>query len=209
MIIDAALSFIENYKVDGLRFDSVHNMPWDLLQEMTYVIRSKHPSVILIAEVTPENPQICKGAGFDSCWIHSAYYDAVKITRGQDGNYHADMLKALIDIHRGFVKSHQCINSVLGSHDQAGNKQGGRTDGRAGRYFVDLFGGRNNWHSRSQCRMWYSLQAMSRGLPMLFMGTETHQDQWWNVDPPHMMDWHLVQTRDVLAQQMTKLVSFP
>lgn len=52
---------------------------FSFVQELTYVIRSRHPSVILIAEVTPENPEICKGAGFDSCWIHSAYYDAVKV----------------------------------------------------------------------------------------------------------------------------------
>ncbi|PFH38285.1 alpha amylase, catalytic domain-containing protein [Besnoitia besnoiti] len=206
MIIAAALCFIEEFGADGLRLDSVHNMPWDLLQELTHAVRSKHPSKILIAEVTPENPQICTGAGFDSCWVHATYYDAIKVTRGQDGSHHIDMLRAMIDVHKGFSKSHQCVNSVLGSHDQAGNKQGGRTDGRAGRYFVDLFGGRNNWHSRAQCRMWYSLQAVSRGLPMMFMGTETHQDAWWNVDEHHQMAWRLVEG-DAFAEQMMKLVA--
>ncbi|KFH12429.1 catalytic domain alpha amylase [Toxoplasma gondii VAND] len=90
----------EESLADGLRLDSVHSMPWDLLQELTHAVRSKHPSKILIAEVTPENPQICNSAGFDSCWIHSAYYDAIKVTRGQDGNHHLDMLRAMIDVHR-------------------------------------------------------------------------------------------------------------
>ncbi|CBZ55921.1 putative 1,4-alpha-glucan branching enzyme [Neospora caninum Liverpool] len=192
MIIAAAFCFVEEFGADGLRLDSVHNMPWDLLQELTHAVRSKHPSKILIAEVTPENPQICNGAGFDSCWIHSTYYDAVKVTRGQDGNHHVDMLRAMIDIHR---------------HDQAGNKQGGHTDGRAGRYFVNLFGGRNNWHSRAQCRMWYSLQAVSRGLPMMFMGTETHQDGWWDCAESHRMNWGLVDGQDSHAQEMMKLVA--
>nr|AAU01394.1 putative 1,4-alpha-glucan branching enzyme 2 [Toxoplasma gondii] len=207
MILAAALCFIEEYGADGLRLDSVHSMPWDLLQELTHAVRSKHPSKILIAEVTPENPQICNSAGFDSCWIHSAYYDAIKVTRGQDGNHHLDMLRAMIDVHRGFRMSHQGVNSLLGSHDQAGNKQGGHTDGRAGRYFVDLFGGRNNWHSRAQCRMWYSLQAVCRGLPMMFMGTETHQDKWWNVDEQHKMNWNFVENHDPLAEQMMNLVA--
>lgn len=42
---------------------------------------------------------------------------------------------------------------------------------------------------------------------MMFMGTETHQDGWWNADQSHGFDWTLVQ--DPLAQQMMALVSAP
>ncbi|CDJ28678.1 1,4-alpha-glucan branching enzyme, putative [Eimeria mitis] len=81
--------------------------------------------------------------------------------RGEEAAYHLPMLKNIINIHHGFTKSSQCINSILGSHDQAGNRSGGQTDGKHGQYFVSLFGGRHNWHTRAQCRMWYSLQAVT------------------------------------------------
>ncbi|RQX71975.1 alpha amylase, catalytic domain-containing protein, partial [Toxoplasma gondii CAST] len=51
----------------------------------------------------------------------------------------------------------------------------------------------------------YSLQAVCRGLPMMFMGTETHQDKWWNVDEQHKMNWNFVENHDPLAKQMMNL----
>eukprot|EP00439_Symbiodinium_sp_Y106_P085351 s8_g28.t1 len=54
---------IEEYGVDGLRFDSVHNMPWWLLQQLTFEIKAHYPDKILIAEITPENPKVLHDAG--------------------------------------------------------------------------------------------------------------------------------------------------
>jgi len=49
MIKASARMFIEEYNGDGLRFDSVHNMPWDLLQEITGDMRHRYPNKIKIA----------------------------------------------------------------------------------------------------------------------------------------------------------------
>ncbi|CDJ44731.1 hypothetical protein ETH_00011500 [Eimeria tenella] len=125
--------------------------------------------------------------------------------RNEEAPYHLSMLKNIINVHHGFTKSSQCINSILGSHDQAGNRQGGQTDGKHGKYFVSLFGGRDNWHARAQCRMWYALQAVSRGLPMLFMGSENLQGDFWNVQKGKEMNWTLL--HDQLATQMRALVA--
>ncbi|CDJ60985.1 hypothetical protein EMWEY_00036850 [Eimeria maxima] len=43
--------------------------------------------------------------------------------RNEESPYHLSMLKNIVDIHYGFTKSSQCINSILGSHDQAGNRK--------------------------------------------------------------------------------------
>ncbi|XP_026194494.1 uncharacterized protein LOC34620023 [Cyclospora cayetanensis] len=223
MIKEAAAAFIEEYDADALRLDSVHNLPWNLLQELTGYLKSRFPSKMLIAEITPENPRVCREAQCDACWVHSAFYDAMKATkrasaqaccpcgcsaqimRNEEVPHHLSMIKNIVNIHQGFSKSSQCVNSILGSHDQAGNRKGGHTDGKQGKFFVSLIGNRHNWHSRAQCRMWYSLQAVSRGLPMLFMGSETHQDGYWNVEPGRCMDWSLME--DAYAQQMMKLVA--
>ncbi|MGA1870859.1 MAG: alpha-amylase family glycosyl hydrolase [bacterium] len=206
----ACRMWIEEYNCDGLRFDSVHNMPWHMLQEMTYEIKHHYPGKILIAEVTPENPAVIMEAGFDSCWVHAAHFDSLKIMKRNNGGtnpYHRiAMLKAIIDMHWGFPSSCSGVNSVLGSHDQCGDRHNGREDNGIHRYYISRLGGRNNWHARAQIRMWYALQAMSRGLPMIFMGTETLQEEWWHVDEGHRFNWWFVDEHDLFATQMMRCV---
>ncbi|MEW5816844.1 MAG: alpha-amylase family glycosyl hydrolase [Spirochaetota bacterium] len=202
----ACRMWIEEYHVDGLRFDSVHNMPWNLLQEMTWEIKRYYPGKILVAEITPENPAVINDAGFDSCWIHAAHFDSLKIMKGHSGGdnpqIRLSLLKSMINMHRGFPRSCSGINSILGSHDQCGDRHGGHQDAGCHRYYISRLGGRNNWHARAQVRMWYALQAVSRGLPMIFMGTETLQDEWWHVDDYHRFNWRLIEDRDIFAKQM-------
>jgi hypothetical protein len=40
-------TWIEEYGVDGLRFDSVHNMPWHLLQQLTNALKEHYPDKIV------------------------------------------------------------------------------------------------------------------------------------------------------------------
>ncbi|OEH77180.1 alpha catalytic domain-containing protein [Cyclospora cayetanensis] len=198
MIKEAAAAFIEEYDADALRLDSVHNLPWNLLQELTGYLKSRFPSKMLIAEITPENP---------------------RIMRNEEVPHHLSMIKNIVNIHHGeaakkrklsvcVFRAYAAVSPFLHvnlKRPSAPASQG-HTDGKQGKFFVSLIGNRHNWHSRAQCRMWYSLQAVSRGLPMLFMGSETHQDGYWNVEPGRCMDWSLME--DAYAQQMMKLVCF-
>jgi 1,4-alpha-glucan branching enzyme len=54
--------------------------------------------------------------------------------------------------------------------------------------------------------MWYALQGVSRALPMIFMGTETLQKEWWHVDIDHRFNWDLVEKRDKYAEHMMNCV---
>ena len=206
----ACRMWIDEYNVDGLRFDSVHNMPWHLLQELTRELKTSYPEKVLIAEVTPENPAVVTEAGFDACWVHSAHFDAVRMMKrriaGESGHRQLATLKSILDMHLGFPCSCSGVNSLLGSHDQVGDRHGGREDGGIHRYFVARWGGRSNWHARAQTRMWYALQALARGLPLVFMGTETLQDPWWHADEHHRFDWSLAGGADLFAKQMMSCV---
>jgi|GEM_PF-3788973 len=204
-LLGACRFWIEEMAVDGLRFDSAHNMPWELLQRMTWEIRQRHPGVFLVAEITPENPAVVRDAGFDACWIHSAHFDARKVLRGNGDR--VALLKSLVQLHYGFPRSSSAVNSVLGSHDQCGDRHEGREDGGSHRYFVSRCGGRGSWHGRAITRAWAAVQAFARGLPMVFMGSETLQEDWWHVDERFRFRWAPVDGGDEAVRAMMRCVA--
>jgi len=200
---------IEEYGVDGLRFDSVHNMPWWLLQQLTKSIKEHYPDKLLIAEITPENPAVIHDAGFHSCWLHATHFDSVKIQKKRDGGEDPGkaikMLKNMVMPH-GFPHIGG-VHSVLGSHDQIGDRHDGKDDGGNHRYYVSRLGGKGNWHARAQCRIWFAFQNCCRGLPMTFMGSETLQEGWWHADQDHRMNWGLAEGGDAHADEMKRCVA--
>ncbi|CAE7483754.1 treZ [Symbiodinium natans] len=203
-------TWFEEYGVDGLRFDSVHNMPWWLLQQLTFEIKAHYPDKILIAEITPENPKVLHDAGFHSCWLHATHFDSVKIMKGSDGgddpNKRLSMLKNMVAPH-GFGNIGG-VHSLLGSHDQIGDRHNGKQDGHGThRYYVSRLGGKGNWHARAQCRAWFGFQNCCKGLPMTFMGTENLQEDWWHVDKHHRLNWGLLEGGDPHTAEMRAFVT--
>lgn len=115
------------------------------------------------------------------CWLHATHFDALKIMKRFDGGddkiMRLKMLKGMASLHGGRFPNCGGVQSVLGSHDQIGDRQGGNQDGRGThRYFVSRVGGRSNWHARAQTRAWFCFQNCMKGLPMTFMGSETLQN---------------------------------
>jgi len=184
-------------------------MPWWLLQQLTQGIKERYPNVILIAEITPENPQVIGDAGFHSCWLHATHFDSVKIMNKCDGGENPrsrlKMLKNMVAPH-GFGNIGG-VHSVLGSHDQIGDRHGGKDENGAHRYYVSRLGGKGNWHARAQCRAWFAFQNCCKGLPMTFMGSETLQEDWWHVDDHHRFNWGLAQGGDSTAAEFRALVT--
>lgn len=200
---------IEEFGADGLRFDSVHNMPKWLLQELTHCIKEHYPEKILIAEVTPEDPAVITAQGFHSCWIHATHFDSLKFMFKFDGGENEytrmKMLKGMACLHHGhYPNTVSGVHSVLGSHDQIGDRRDGNQGGRGKhRYYVHRLGGRDNWHARAQCRAWLAFQNCIKGLPMTFMGSETNQASWWHTDAHHRFAWE----HDKLAEEMIAFVT--
>lgn len=205
-LLAACRLWLEEYRADGLRFDSVHNMPWETLTFLTSRLGQEYPGKYLIAEITPENPSVVTHGGFHSCWRHAAHFDSLKVMAGHNSAAKLGLLKALVNLPAGFPDSGSVINSVLGSHDQCGDRYDGQQDGGCHRYYIARLGGRHNWHGRAQVRMWYAIQGLSRGLPMLFMGSETLQDGWWHLDEGHRFAWRLLDEGDSLTAEMVACV---
>eukprot|EP01056_Protomagalhaensia_sp_Gyna25_P000862 Protomagalhaensia_sp_Gyna_25__861@NODE_1416_length_1856_cov_6_002752_g1142_i0_p1_GENE_NODE_1416_length_1856_cov_6_002752_g1142_i0NODE_1416_length_1856_cov_6_002752_g1142_i0_p1_ORF_typecomplete_len585_score87_26Alphaamylase/PF00128_24/2_9e44Alphaamylase/PF00128_24/6_3e03hDGE_amylase/PF14701_6/7_9e05hDGE_amylase/PF14701_6/3_7e02Glyco_hydro_70/PF02324_16/0_22Glyco_hydro_70/PF02324_16/22Melibiase/PF02065_18/0_034Cellulase/PF00150_18/0_026Alphaamylase_C/PF02806_18/0_04_NODE_1416_length_1856_cov_6_002 len=199
--------FLKDMNADGIRFDSVHNMEYSFTKDLIRELRNKYPDRIFIAEVTPEDPRACKDQSFDSVWVHSNYYDTIKLFRDRGHSYDLTLLFNIINGNPHFSSGLEMVSSILGSHDQVGNRHNGHSDDdRIGRYMVDQLGGRNNWHARAQCRMLFAVQALGRQIPMVFQGTEILQGRWWNIDTDHHWDQALVSNRDLHSIQFMEMV---
>eukprot|EP00850_Spirogloea_muscicola_P015218 SM000115S23897 [mRNA] locus=s115:66902:71686:- [translate_table: standard] len=233
MLLDAAIMFLEEYNGDGLRFDSVHSMPWDLLQKLTWQLKARYPEKILISGVKATHlvskdharkPEVIHGAGFNSTWMHYSYYQ----TRAfMGGHRDLQIVESLMGVPPGYTNSTQasihlacwstaidsayikcCVKYFLGCHDQVGcRKSGGYDEEIKGyhRYAVETWGGRGNWDARAASRMWYVANVTAYCIPMLFSGTEYHQSNWWGIDKDHCLDWGLAD--DNHGRQMRALVT--
>ncbi|CAE8623228.1 unnamed protein product [Polarella glacialis] len=97
--------------------------PWWLLQQVTCELK------------------VVTDAGFHSCWLHATHFDSLKAMQGEGGRTdRMAMLKNMVAPHNfGNIGG---VHSVLGSHDQIGDRHGGKQDGQGThRYFVSRFGG--------------------------------------------------------------------
>mmetsp|Transcript_5310 Transcript_5310/g.19417 ORF Transcript_5310/g.19417 Transcript_5310/m.19417 type:complete len:341 (-) Transcript_5310:160-1182(-) len=208
MLYESCAIWLDDFKCDGLRFDSANDLPMDTVQMLTYNLRSNFPDRIMTAEVTPENPVAIHEFGFDSLWVHSGYFDVIQqhraLGRGHHGGgdwadgWNLPKMRTVMCLHYGFNSTTHCVKYMLGSHDQCGCKHGGahyedyKEIGGQHRYPVDQFGaGRGDGKACNAVRLWYTANVMAAGIPLLFMGSEFHASGWWNNDEWHSMKWDL------------------
>lgn len=198
-IRDNALMWLQEYHVDGLRFDSTlyirtidgdenHSISegWSLLQQITSEIRIQFPNRILIAEDLRSNSFITKsaqeqGAGFHSQWdakfVHPIR-DIVEQT--QDENRSMETLKNAILFNFDKDAFRRIIYSE--SHDEVANgKQRVPQE-------VDPQDP-SGWYSQKRSTLAAGLVFTAPGIPMLFQGQEFLQGDWFRDDVP--LDWHL------------------
>jgi hypothetical protein len=78
MAKEACATALGTFRCDGLRFDSVNDMPHETVQALTHYLHEAFPGRILMAELTPEDPFRMKELGLDSLWVHSGYFDIIQ-----------------------------------------------------------------------------------------------------------------------------------
>ncbi len=204
-IENAAMCFDE-YRVDGLRFDSAGNFSADGLRVIVQALTARYPDKFIYAEDnTPD--YIFGQIGFRAMWDMSSPFDFARAVTNRD----LSQLDSLLS-RWGFPSAWSAIRYPLGSHDQIFNNwvaANGASPGywtkhsapdlREDRYFVELIGGavngRQNWYALAQARMGWGLAAAAPGTPMMFMGTEVQHYGYWNPanDPfgDHRFDWSI------------------
>lgn len=195
-IRDNALYWLEEFQVDGLRFDATayirsvngfsKDLPdgWSLLQSINHEVNSRQPWKLLVAEDLRENEWITKptergGAGFDTQWS-SKFTHAIRhaIVTKQDKDRDMNLVAEAI----GHQLNGDPLRRVIytESHDEVAN-------GRA-RIAEEIWPKYpDSWFSKKRSTLGAAVTLTSPGIPMLFQGQEFLEDRWFaDTDP---LDW--------------------
>jgi 1,4-alpha-glucan branching enzyme len=211
-IRDNALMWLEEYWVDGLRWDATayirnafgndnnpaNDLPagWSLMQWINDEIDAEQPWKISIAEDMRNNPWLTRstgagGAGFDGQW-DGQFVEQIReaiITPDDESRAMGTVRDAILhrfedpDAREGFDVFERIIYTE--SHDEVAN-------GKA-RLPEEIWpGNAGSWASRKRSTLGAALVMTSPGIPMIFQGQELLEDKWFrDVDP---IDWSRKET---------------
>jgi 1,4-alpha-glucan branching enzyme len=195
---DNALTWLEAYHLDGMRWDSTiyirqvsgpqgdSALPdgWRMMQMVNEEIKAQSPSAFSVAEDMQQDPRITRGieeggAGFDAQWdAQFAVTVRGALTEIDDA---ARDLRAIEDALRtrfGDSAFHRVVYTE--SHDEIAN-------GKA-RLPEEIWpGDAMSWPSRKRSTLGAALVLTAPGIPMLFQGQEFLEDRWFDDQDP--LDW--------------------
>lgn len=197
-IRDNALMWLEDYHLDGLRYDMTlyirtvrgqgSDLPegWGLAQWINGEIAEKYPGKITIAEDLQNNPWLTKdvgagGAGFGAQWCAEFVHPIREQVIQPDDHY-----RSLQEVHDALVFNYngdpfeRVIYSE--SHDEVAN-------GKARVPHEIAPHDPTNYFAQKRSTLAAGLVFTSPGIPMLFQGQEFLQGGWFQDTVP--LDWDL------------------
>jgi 1,4-alpha-glucan branching enzyme len=187
VLIQNARFFLEEYRVDGFRYDQVSVIDhdgaphgWSFCQDLTSTVRFARPQSLGIAEYWNVNPLVVQpppeGAGFDTSLtdgLRSAIRDVIgnasaPDTRALNMSGLADSLwpDGFVE-HWRFVQGPENHDIVYEGREQRVARLGDPANPRS-------------WFGRSRARVATGLSLTAPGIPMLFMGQEFLEDKQWS-----------------------------
>lgn len=201
-ILDNVRLWLEQYHVDGFRFDAVtrirnaydhDNDPasdipdgWRLLQDMNAIIKDQPSAKISIAEDLKDNAWIVKkdggGAGFDSQWASEFYWTVHdSVTASYDEQRNTWRVRDAIE--HGYNEDAFSRVIYSESHDQV------RPDRDRARLPEEISrGAADSWYAKKRSTLAAGIVLTSPGVPMLFQGQEFLTGGGWEPDIP--IDWN-------------------
>lgn len=199
-IRDNALMWLEEYHLDGLRWDSTVNIRnrngndgdpandlpegWGLMQWVNREIQERFPGKLTIAEDLMNNPWLTKsvgegGAGFGSQWDAQFVHTIRGAIIGSDDSFR--------DLDAIAMALTQCYNGdatdrviYTESHDEVAN-------GKARVPEEITPGEADSWFAKKRSTLGAALVLTAPGIPMIFQGQEFLTDQWFQDTRP--LDW--------------------
>jgi 1,4-alpha-glucan branching enzyme len=202
---DNALFWLNKYRLDGLRFDSVVNIRnrngdnndpagdlpdgWSLLQWINDEIRASQPWKLTIAEDLQNNEWLTKdtgagGAGFGSQW-DAAFVHPLRSAVIAANDASRDMFAMRNALYHCYNNSAMQRVIYTESHDEVANGKS-----RIPEEIWPTNAG--SWFSRKRSTLGASLVFTAPGIPMIFQGQEFLEDGYFQDTDP--LDWSKLQT---------------
>lgn len=199
---DNALMWLEDFRVDGLRFDATafirnakgdqgtpdEDIPegWSFMQWINEEITERFPYKISIAEDLCLDPWLSKstgegGAGFGTQWDNSFAGDIREtvITNSDDDRDMEVVKSQIVKQIDGDAYSRVIYTE---SHDEIANGKS--------RVPEEIWpGNADHWFSRKRSVLGAALVLTSAGIPMIFQGQGFLEDRWFHDHDP--LDWNL------------------
>ena len=199
-IRDNALMWLDEYGVDGLRWDATayirnvygfnddpdHDIPegWTLMQWINDEIDARQPRKISIAEDLRSNPWLTRdtaaaGAGFDAQWDPAFVHSVRRALIAPDD--HARNMLAVRDAIQDRYNEDAFERVIYTeSHDEVANGRPRVSEGVA----PDNAG---SWRAKKLSALGAALVFTTPGIPMIFQGQEILEDKW--IHPLDPIDW--------------------
>lgn len=199
-IRDNVLMWLNDYRVDGLRWDMTayirnvygndndpeHDIPegWGLMQGINDVIRDPQGRKMTIAEDLKDNPFLTKdtadgGAGFDAQWDAGFVHPVREALIASDDQ--ARNVEAVRDaiLHRYNESAFERV-IYTESHDEVAN-------GKARVPEEISPGDAGSWFAKKRSTLGAAIVFTAPGVPMIFQGQEFLEDEWFHDEDP--IDW--------------------
>ena len=215
-LIDNATFLLDEYRVDGFRFDEVsvidresYGRGWDFCQALTGTLRRRRPGALLHAEYWNVNPWIVRepgdgnGAGF-----HTTMTDGPRIAIRElvaaasvPGGGPLPMTRVADQLGLGYLRDRWRGVNSLENHDLVMQPKD-RDDRNRMPRIPRVADGVNShsWYATSRSRVATGLLLTMPGIPMLFMGQEFLEDKQWSDDvqghPELRLYWDGLQSRN-------------
>jgi 1,4-alpha-glucan branching enzyme len=202
---DSAMTWLEEFRCDGLRFDATVNIRtvdgdrvspatplpdgWSLMAWINDEIRARQPWKITIAEDMKDESSLVAptddgGAGFDAQWDAGFIYrvrPALVVPDDAARDMHV-VVAGIVGEGRGTPLSRVIYTE---SHDEVAN---GLT-----RVPEEIAPGHaGSWWAEKRAVLGSALVLTSPGIPMLFQGQELLEDRWF--DDTIALDWEKAST---------------
>lgn len=201
---DNALFWLNKYRLDGLRFDSVINIRnrkgnnndpmndlpdgWGLLQSINNEIRASQPWKITIAEDLQNNEWITKdtgggGAGFCTQW-DAGFVHPIRSAIIALDDASRDMLAVRDALYHRYNGNAMQRVIYTESHDEVANGKS--------RVPEEIWpGNAGSWFSRKRSTLGAAIVFTAPGIPMIFQGQEFLEDGYFKDTDP--LDWTKLQ----------------
>ena len=192
--------WIENYRIDGFRWDSVYNIrtcsgTWNpdgsaMLAQVNNWLIANHPDVFRIAEDHAFDTDV----GFEAEWDHSYLNDLRWLaTASSDADRNMDTLAGHLNdtgLDRVvYVESHDTCGDLNNKHRLPYDISSGDPAG----YFA-----------KKRALLANAIALVSPGIPMIFNGSEMHE--WWTFSNNQALRWSLTNQNAGIVQAYGDLI---